>query len=37
VKVRSLFMRSGPVLAVAAASTVFVAGISLAGVLLLAA
>jgi uncharacterized integral membrane protein (TIGR00698 family) len=37
VKVRSLFTRSGPVLAVAAASTVFVAGISLAGVLLLAA
>jgi len=37
VKLRSLFRGSGPVLAVAAASTVFVAGISLAGVLLLSA
>ena len=35
VKVRSLLTRSGPVLAVAAASTVFVAGLALAGVLLL--
>jgi uncharacterized membrane protein YadS len=35
VKVRSLFTRSGPVLAVAAASTVLVAGLALAGVLLL--
>ena len=35
VKLRSLLRRSGPVLAVAAASTVFVAGISLAGILLL--
>ena len=34
-KLRSLLRRSGPVLAVAAASTVFVAGISLAGILLL--
>jgi uncharacterized membrane protein YadS len=37
VKLRSLLRRSGPVLAVAAASTVFVAGIALAGVLLLGA
>ena len=36
VKLGSLLRRSGPVLAVAAASTVFVAGVSLAGVLLLA-
>jgi uncharacterized integral membrane protein (TIGR00698 family) len=35
VKLRSLLRGSGPVLAVAAASTVFIAGISLAGVLLL--
>jgi uncharacterized integral membrane protein (TIGR00698 family) len=37
VKLVSLFRRSGPVLAVAAASTVFVAGVALAGVLLLSA
>jgi uncharacterized membrane protein YadS len=35
VKLRSLLRRSGPVLGVAAASTVFVAGISLAGILFL--
>ena len=35
VKLRSLLHRSGPVLAVAAASTVLVAGLALAGVLLL--
>jgi uncharacterized membrane protein YadS len=34
VKLRSLLRRSGPVLAVAAAATVFVAGIALAGILL---
>jgi hypothetical protein len=35
VKIGSLFRRSGPVLVVAALSTLLVAGVSLAGVLLL--
>ena len=35
VKVKSLFRRSGPVLVVAALSTLLVAGLALAGVLLL--